>query len=465
VKPLRTLAALAVATLLTLSAPVLAALQLVPVVSGLTEPVFVGHAGDGTERLFIVERAGIIKVLQPGASTPSIFLDIRDLVVDGGSEQGLLGLAFHPLYESSGRFFVFYTRLGGELTIAEYHVSGNPNVAQPAGTVLLTIAHSANQNHNGGMLAFGPDGYLYIGVGDGGGANDTPNNAQNLEVLLGKILRIDVNAGAPYTIPPSNPFAGGTTMRDEIFAFGMRNPWRLSFDRDTGQLWVADVGQGQREEVNTPIVSGGNYGWRVFEGFLCTPNDPSRCGMPGFIAPLFDYSHGTGRCSITGGYVYRGDQGAVPDGTYVYGDFCTGEILGWNGAEILLLDTSLRISSFGEDEAGEIYVVNYGGSVSRLAATAPPPPPPPPPTCTYTISPARASFSSAGGPGAVSVEAPAGCPWTASNDETWITLTGATGGNGNGTVTYSVASYTGKQGVRNGRLTVAGQAFTVKQSK
>jgi hypothetical protein len=465
VTALRTLAAIAAAALLTLSVPLLAALQLVPVVSGLAQPVFVGHAGDGTGRLFIVERAGMIKVLQPGSSTPSIFLDIRTLVVDDGSEQGLLGLAFHPLYEGNGRFFVFYTRTAGELTIAEYHVSGNPNVASPAENIVLTIPHAAAQNHNGGMLAFGPDGYLYIGVGDGGSANDPPNNAQNLEVLLGKILRIDVNAGAPYAIPPSNPFAGGATMRDEIFAYGMRNPWRLAFDRDTGQLWVADVGQGQREEVDTPIASGGNYGWRAYEGFLCTPNDPALCGTPGFIAPLFDYSHASGRCSITGGYVYRGDQNAVPEGTYIYGDYCTGEIFGWNGAQSLLLDTSLNISSFGEDEAGELYVVHLGGSVSRLASTTPPPPPPPPPACTFTISPARASFSNSGGPGAVSVEAPAGCPWTATTADTWITLTGGASGNGNGTVTYTVASYSGKQGVRNGRLAIAGQTFTVKQSK
>jgi hypothetical protein len=206
------------------------------------------------------------------------------------------------------------------------------------------------------------------------------------------------------------------------------------------------VGQGDREEVDTPIVSGGNYGWRVWEGFFCTNNDPSPCGSPGFIAPLFEYGHVNGRCSITGGYVYRGAQGAVADGTYVYGDFCSGEILGWDGSETGLLDTSLNISSFGEEEAGEIYVVGLGGSVSRLAATTLPP------TCTFSISPARQSFSNAGGPGSVAVSAPAGCAWSATEAETWITITGGASGNGNGTVEYSVAPYSGRQGVRNGRL-------------
>jgi glucose/arabinose dehydrogenase len=211
-------------------------IQLSTVVSGLASPVFVGNAGDGLNRLFIVERAGIIKVLQPGGTTPTIFLNIGSKIVSGG-EQGLLGLAFHPLYRSNGRFFVFYTRTGdGALLVAEYRaVPVASNTADPAETVLLTIPHPTNANHNGGMLAFGPDGYLYIGVGDGGGANDVPNNAQNKDLLLGKILRINVDVtGVPYASPPDNPFVGAVDGRDEIFAYGVRNPWRFSFD---AQVW------------------------------------------------------------------------------------------------------------------------------------------------------------------------------------------------------------------------------------
>ena len=301
------------------------AAQLVTILSGLTSPIFAGHAGDGSNRLFVVEQAGVIKVLQPGASTASIFLDLSAKVLDGG-ERGLLGLAFHPAYATNGRFFVYYTRdPDGSIVLAEYRVSaGNPNIAATTETVLFTIAHP-NTNHNGGMLAFGPDGYLYIGVGDGGGANDVPNNAQNISVPLGKILRIDVDHpdlanGLNYSSPADNPYADATAGLDEIYAIGWRNPWRFSFDRGTGAQWVADVGQGSREEVDTPVVKGGNYGWRVYEGFACTNNDPALCDPANYIFPIFDYTHVNGRCSITGGYVYRGAQGALPAGTYVYGD-------------------------------------------------------------------------------------------------------------------------------------------------
>jgi hypothetical protein len=462
VKSINVLAGAIAAVLLCLTVPLLAAIQLVPVVpSGLSNPLFVGHAGDGTNRLFIVERAGIIKVLQPGSSTPTVFLDIRSRIVSGG-EQGLLGLAFHPDYEDNGRFFVFYTQLGsGTLVIAEYHVPGNPNVASTTETVLLTIPHPTNTNHNGGMLAFGPDGYLYIGVGDGGGGNDPPNNAQNINVLLGKVLRIDVNpppeAGTPYVSPPTNPFFGPGGGEDEIFAFGLRNPWRFSFDRVTGVMTLADVGQGAREEVNQPILNGGNYGWRVFEGFLCTNNDPGLCDPSDYIFPIFDYQHSGGRCSITGGYVYRGSQGALPDGTYVYGDFCSGEIFSWNGsAQSVLLDTTQNISSFGEDEAGELYVVNLGGSVSRIAGTT---------QCTFSLSPTSAAFTNTGGTASVSVTAPAGCGWTATSNVTWIAITRGATGSGNGTVDYSVDPYGGPPKRRNGTMTIAGQTFSVQQTK
>ena len=353
----------------------LAQVQILPVASGLSSPLFVGHAGDGTQRLFIVQRGGIIKLLKLGSSSTTDFLNISGKVITSGSEQGLLGLAFHPQYVSNGRFFVYYTRTGdGALRISEYRVSAsNPDVADTTEFPLLTILHPGFANHNGGMLAFGPDGYLYIGVGDGGSADDPPNNAQNINQLLGKILRIDVSTPGIYVSPPSNPYFG-IAGADEIFAIGLRNPWRFSFDRSTGQQWVADVGQGEWEEVNAPIVNGGNYGWRVFEGNHCTDNDPPLCGTPSnYIFPVFEYAHTGGRCSITGGYPYRGSLGTFPPGTYVYGDFCTGEIFTFNGtSQALLMDTTMNISSFGEDENGEIYVVNLGGTVGRLAALTPP---------------------------------------------------------------------------------------------
>jgi glucose/arabinose dehydrogenase len=534
-----------VVALLCLPSLLFAQIQVTPVVSGLSSPLFVGHAGDGSNRLFIVERGGSIKVLQPGSTTPTLFLDIHTKIVAGG-EQGLLGLAFHPQYISNGRFFVFYTRAGdGALVTAEYAVSANINVADPASEkVLLTILHPTNLNHNGGMLAFGPDTYLYIGVGDGGGAYDPPNNAQTLSTLLGKILRIDINTPSGYVSPPSNPFVG-VDGRDEIFALGMRNPWRFSFDRLTGQQWVADVGQGAIEEVDTPIVNGGNYGWKLWEGSSCTNPDPSKCVTANYIFPRFEYSHDGARCSITGGYVYRGSQGTLPGGTYVYGDYCSGEIFSWNGtSQTVLLDTAMNISSFGEDEAGEIYVVNLGGTVGKLTGSGPPCTYGIAPssqsfgssggtanvsvtagagcgwtavsnaswihvtsgssgtgdgnvaysvdvntasssrsgtitiagntftvnqsgaaTCTYSITPTRATFGAAAGTGSVAVTAGAGCTWTAVSNSSWITVTGGASGSGNGTVTYSVTAYTGKPRNRNGSITIAGQSFTVKQSR
>ncbi len=368
------------------SAPAFGAMQLNQVVSGLTNPLFVGHAGDNSNRLFIVERVGVIKVLQPGSSTPTIFLNITTKVRSGG-ERGLAGLAFHPLYENNGRFFVFYTREStvtadvGDIVIAEYGVSAaNENVADTTETVLLTIEHTEFTTHNGGMMAFDFDGYLRIGVGDGGSSGEPVNNAQVTGTLLGKILRIDVDVPPPalYSSPPSNPYVG-VPGRDEIFSIGWRNPWRWSFDRQTGQQWVADVGQDEREEVDTPIVNGGNYGWRVFEGIACNiyPGlDQSLCVPQNFLFPIFDYTHSGERCSIIGGYVYRGSQSTLPLGTYVYGDLCTGEIFTWNGtSQTVALDTTLKISSFGEDEQGELYVVDINsssGTVSKIVLAGTP---------------------------------------------------------------------------------------------
>ena len=357
--------------LIFVAAPATAQIQLIPVVSGLSSPLFVGHAGDGSGRLFIVEQEGIIKVLQSGSSTPTVFLNITSRVLEGG-ERGLLGLAFHPLYASNRRFFVFYTQqTDGALVIAEYLASStNPDVAGTAERRILQIPdHLAN--HNGGMLAFGNDGYLYIGVGDGGGSYDPDANAQNLNSLMGKLLRIDVDrtdGGNQYASPSDNPFVG-IDGRDEIYSYGLRNPWRFSFDRLTGEPWVGDVGQGAREEVDTPMVSGGNYGWPILEGTVCTPQHPG-CSSAGTQLPRFEYTHSGGRCSLTGGYVYRGSSGTMPSGGYVYGDYCTGEIFSWDGSQqTLLLDTSALISSFGEDEQGELYVVDLNGSVSRVATS------------------------------------------------------------------------------------------------
>lgn len=453
--------ALIAAALLCVSTHAGAAIQLAVVSGGFSSPVFVGNAGDGSNRLFIVEQAGIIKVLQPYDSTLTVFLDIRATILSGG-ERGLLGLAFHPQYAANGRFFVFYTRPGdGALVIAEYHVSIDPNVADPAGTVLLTIPHPVNGNHNGGMLAFGQDTYLYIGVGDGGSANDPPNNSQNVDVLLGKILRIDINppqgSGVGYQSPATNPFFGAIPGRDEIFALGVRNPWRFSFDRLTGQQWVGDVGQGTREEVDTPMVAGGNYGWRIYEGAQCTNLDPALCNPANYTFPVFNYLHTNGRCSITGGYVYRGSQGALPDGTYIYGDYCSGEIFTWDGStQSVLLDTMMNISSFGEDEQGELYVVDLNGTVSKIVRIA---------ACAFQLSNHGQDFGSGGGTGSVAVTTQAGCAWTSASNESWIHVTSGGSGSGMGIVSYSVDP-NASASPRTGTMTIAdgGQMFAVTQS-
>lgn len=349
------------------------------ITSGLSSPVFMTRATDRSQRLFIVQQGGLIRVLQPGSTTPTTFLNISGPVLAGG-ERGLLGLAFHPQYRTNGRFFVYYTAdtPAGAITISEFRVStADPNVADPTEKILLTIPHPVS-NHNGGTVAFGPDGYLYAGPGDGGGSNDTSNNAQNINSLLGKILRIDVDnvpvGQVPqYNIPPDNPYVG-INGADEIYAIGMRNPYRFSFDRrGTQQLWAADVGQFSWEEVDI-ITRGGNYGWRVYEGLHCTNNDPGLCTPTNYLPPLFEYSSSGGgnpRCSITGGYVYRGRRGTFPQGSYIYGDYCSGEIIMWhNNAQTTLLDTALSIVGFAEDQSGELYVIGQSGTIDRIIGTA-----------------------------------------------------------------------------------------------
>jgi uncharacterized protein (TIGR03437 family) len=344
--------------------------RLIPIAEGLTSPLYVTNARDGSGRLFILEQPGSIRVIRRGETSPvaTPFLDITAKVLSGG-EQGLLGLAFHPQYRINRRFFVNYTRIpDGATVISEFRVSAsNPYVADTDERILLTIAQPF-ANHNGGMIEFGPDGYLYIGLGDGGSGFDPDNRAQNIEDLLGKMLRIDVNntdGKAPYSSPPDNPFFGSAPGRDEIYALGLRNPFRWSFDRATGELYAGDVGQNVIEEIDI-IKRGGNYGWRVFEGTQCTSIDP--CDPSRFIPPIYEYDHSGGRCSVTGGYVYRGSRGTFPVGSYLFGDFCSGEIfIRHNSSVNLLLDTELLLASFGEDELGEIYVADLGGSVFRLA--------------------------------------------------------------------------------------------------
>ena len=345
-------------------------------VSDLQSPLGIVHAGDGSGRLFILEKPGRIRILRDDTLLERPFLDLTDRVGSSGSEQGLLGLAFHPVYADSGRLFVNYTDRDGDTVISEFLVSDDPDQAQPdSERVLLALAQPA-ANHNGGHLVFGPDGYLYIGTGDGGAAGDRFGNGQNAQTLLGAMLRLDVDGEQPYAIPGDNPFVGNDSARDEIWAIGLRNPWRYSFDRLTGDLYIADVGQNMYEEVNyQPAVSEGgqNYGWPIMEGLHCFPADGS-CDQSGLVLPIQEYDHSLG-CSVTGGYVYRGQRYPVLQGIYLYGDYCSGIIWAtapaagdsWQTARLLQADA--RISSFGEDEAGELYLTDIeGGVLYHLAA-------------------------------------------------------------------------------------------------
>ncbi len=363
---------------LSAAAQITPSVTLQPFLTGLSSPVFLTNAKDGSNRLFVVQQGGIIKVVQPGSNAVSNFVDISSKLNAGG-EQGLLGLTFHPQFASNGYFFLNYTRASdGATIIARYKTINTTNALGDANSerIILTIPQPFS-NHNGGTIEFGPDGNLYIGMGDGGSANDPDNRAQNIDSLLGKFLRItpDVsgnNANPAYTIPADNPFVG-VAGADEIYAVGLRNPFRWSFDRGgTQQLWAADVGQGAREEVDI-ISKGNNYGWRIVEGTICNPGiNGGNCTTSNFTAPLFDYTHAAGRCSITGGNVYRGTQSTVPTGAYIYGDYCTGEILMWNNnQQTLLIDSPRNISSFGENEVGEIFVVGIGGTIEKLTSLNP----------------------------------------------------------------------------------------------
>lgn len=345
------------------------------IISGLSAPLLVTHAGDGSNRLFVVEQGGRVLIFEGGRLLGPAFLDLSSEIGSGG-EQGLLGLAFHPEFAENGFFFVNYTDRRGDTVVSRFSVSGDPNRADGGSEVEVLSFRQPFSNHNGGHLAFGPDNYLYIASGDGGGGGDPQNNGQDLGNLLGKILRIDVD-GLPLAIPPSNPFVGRSGARDEIWVYGLRNPWRFSFDRDTGDIFIGDVGQSREEEIDfQPAASAGgeNYGWKRKEGSLCF-EPVSGCDDPSFSEPILVYGHGP-HCSVTGGYRYRGRSNAALRGVYVFGDFCSGVIWGalpgsngvWS-AEILA-QTRLSISSFGEDESGELYVVDRGGSLFRVGGSA-----------------------------------------------------------------------------------------------
>ncbi len=333
------------------------------IVSGLSRPVDVQSANDGSDRLFIIEKLGYIRVYENGTLLDAPFLDITDRVNENSNEMGLLGLVFHPDFEQNGFFYVNYTGDSGHTRISRFQASGN--FADPNSETVLMLIDQPFPNHNGGGLDFGPDGYLYAGMGDGGLAGDPFKNGQNTDSLLGKILRIDVNNGNPYAIPADNPFG------NEVWAYGLRNPWRISFDSATGDLWIGDVGQGDWEEVDYfPVGSqgGANFGWSIMEGSHGYDGE----AQPGLILPAAEYNHADtyGGCSVTGGYVYRG---SMPEwnGIYLYGDYCYGYVWGLfnsNGSwqNQLLFETGKTITSFGQDEFGEVYLASDSGSIYIL---------------------------------------------------------------------------------------------------
>ncbi|MCL4269321.1 MAG: PQQ-dependent sugar dehydrogenase [Anaerolineales bacterium] len=330
------------------------------IASGLTRPVDLQSAYDGSGRLFIIEKYGVIRLFKDGLLIQEPFLNIDDRVNDRGNEMGLLGFAFHPNFEQNGYFYVNYTGEGGHTFISRFQASGD--TADPNSETILLTVNQPYPNHNGGAVTFGPDGYLYLGLGDGGAGGDPLKNGQNIESLLGKILRIDVDQGDPYAVPADNPFG------NEVWAYGLRNPWRISFDQVTGDLWIGDVGQNVWEEIDyLPAGSpgGANFGWSIMEASYGYDGE----AQPGLLLPAAEYSHDFG-CSVTGGYVYRG---AMPEwnGVYLYGDYCSGIIWGvinvngqWQSQ--VLFEAGTTITSFGQDESGEVYLLSDTGNVFVL---------------------------------------------------------------------------------------------------
>jgi glucose/arabinose dehydrogenase len=344
------------------------------VASGLGFPVFLTAPPGDAGRLFIVDKAGYVRIVKGGALLPTPFLDIHALVTTD-TEQGLLGLAFDPLYAVNGRFFVDYTDLDGNTRVVRFQASANPDMADPGAADTVITVNQPASNHNGGMVAFGPDGYLYVGLGDGGGANDQFGTGQTKNDLLASILRLDVNGPKGYMIPVDNPFSPPD--RRELWDYGLRNPWRFSFDRANGDLYIGDVGQDSREEIDVaPRAAGGgrgaNYGWSIMEGMACFP--PGRnCSSAGLTRPVLDYDHTQG-CAVTGGYVYRGS--AIPElqGTYFYADFCFHWVRSFryaNGAPTSAtdwptLDPGFFVTSFGQDATGELYILTENGVAKKI---------------------------------------------------------------------------------------------------
>jgi glucose/arabinose dehydrogenase len=344
-------------------------LTLVPIVDNLNKPVHITHAGDGTGQMFVVEKAGRIHIIEQGHLLDTPFLDIANRV-SRGWEQGLLSVAFPPNYTQKRYFYVNYTNNAGDTVIARYHRADSKQADPNSEEILLTISQPFS-NHNGGQLAFGADGFLYIGMGDGGSGGDPQGHGQNPDSLLGKMLRLDVDT-KPYAIPADNPFINNPKFRDEIWAFGLRNPWRFSFDRKTGDLYIADVGQNDFEEIHVQAADskgGENYGWNIMEGLHCY--NSSDCDQSNLIKPVLEYDHSQGDRSITGGYVYRGKEFPRMQGVYFYADYISGRLWGLQRTENdwetkLLLETSYNISTFGEDEVGNLYLADLNGTIYKV---------------------------------------------------------------------------------------------------
>jgi len=351
--------------------PTIDEVELNLVAGGFSTPVHLS-APAGDSRLFVVEKPGRIRLVDGDQVLATPFLDISSLVSNGG-EQGLLSLAFHPDYAANGHFYVYYTDNGGATRVVRYTVSGNSNAADASSAKLILQLDQPAANHNGGLITFGPDGMLYIGLGDGGGAADQYGNGQNLNTLLGSLLRIDVDGGDPYAIPPDNPFVSDVNARDEIWAYGLRNPWRYSFDEDQAALYIADVGQNTWEEVNveSAAVGGLNYGWNVMEGNGCF--NAVNCNSAGMVLPVLQYGNGVEGCAVVGGFVYRGSAITGLAGTYFYSDNCTGWIRSFKlefGQAARQREWELgdigRVLSFGEDGAKELYMLSANGNVYRF---------------------------------------------------------------------------------------------------
>ena len=357
------------------------AVRLEEVARGLSFPLYLTAPPGDQSRLFIVEKTGRIRIVKDGTLLTAPFLDVSSQI-SNGSEQGLLGLAFHPGYAGNGRFVIYYTNTAGDTRVSVFRVSANPDLADAASEQVILSVDQPYSNHNGGMVSFGPDGKLYVGLGDGGSGGDPQNHGQNRNSLLGKLLRLEISATGDMSIPGDNPFVGQPGVRPEIWSYGLRNPWRFSFDRSTGDLYIADVGQNALEEVHVSTTAqqrgrGANYGWKIMEGSACF-SPSSGCDRSGLVLPVLDYGHSDG-CSVTGGYVYRGERLPELQGRYFYADYCSGWVRSFrlSGASAAEqrdwpeLRPGGDIPSFGEDARGELYLMSSAGRVFRIGPGQP----------------------------------------------------------------------------------------------